>query len=84
MLSALAGQWKWEARYGGELFSFLSHEDIGVFVTLPKRTWGTKRPATKLDDQPTQLGIFMFVVTIHEEQYSQLQVVSGLQVMKHQ
>jgi hypothetical protein len=30
--SALVGQWKWEARYGGELFGLLLHEDVGVFV----------------------------------------------------
>jgi hypothetical protein len=84
LLSALVGQWKWEARYGGELFGLLSHEDVGVFVALPKRTWGTKRPAAKLDDQPTQPSIFMFMVTTQEEKYSQQQVASGLQATKHQ
>jgi hypothetical protein len=82
--SALVGQWKWEARYGGELFGLLSHEDIGVFVALPKRTRGTKRPAAKLDDQPTQPGIYTFTVTTQEEQYSQLQVASGSQATKRQ
>ena len=82
--SALVGQWKWEARYGGELFGLLSHEDIGVFVALPKRTRGTKRPAAKRDDQPTQPGIFTFTVTTQEEQYSRLQVASGSQATKRQ
>ena len=82
--SALAGQWKWEARYGGELFGLLSHEDVGVFVALLRRTRGTKRPAAKLDDQPTQPGIFTFTVTTQEEKYSQLAVASGSQATKHQ
>ena len=82
LLSALVGQWKWEARYGGELYGLLSHEDVGVFVALPKRTRGTKRPAAKLDDQPTQPGIFTFAVTTQEEKYSQQQVASGSQATK--
>jgi hypothetical protein len=83
--SALVGHWKWEARYGGELFGLLLHEDIGaLFVALPKRTWGMKCPAAKLDDQPTQPGIFTFAVTTQEEQCSQLQAASGSQATKRQ
>jgi hypothetical protein len=54
----LAGQWKWEARYGDELHTLLAAPDIPLMKPLPKKTRGTKRSA---DEETTQdPGAFTF------------------------
>jgi hypothetical protein len=54
----LAGQWKWEKRYGNELHSLLSGHDIPLMKPLPKKTHRTKRSAE--DESTRDPGIFSF------------------------
>jgi hypothetical protein len=55
--TVLARQWKWESRYGDELYRILHSADIPVMKQLPKKTRGTKRSG---EDIPQQPGVFVF------------------------
>jgi hypothetical protein len=45
LTGVLAGQWKWEAKYGDALYSVLSGMDIPPLRPLPKKPRGSKRGA---------------------------------------
>ena len=49
----LAGQWKWESRYGDDLYCILSSMDIPPMKPFPRKPRGTKRV---LNNEEQQLG----------------------------
>ena len=56
--NVLAGQWKWETRYGNELHTLLAAPDIPLMNPLPRKTRGTKRSAEEVTTQDP--GVFTF------------------------
>lgn len=57
--TVLAGQWKWESRYGDELFALLNTTDLPAMKPLPKKTRGAKRSGLT-EGGPQQQGAFTF------------------------
>lgn len=47
----LAAQWKWEERYGDELFDLLNEMDIPPLKVIPRRQRGGKRALGEEDEQ---------------------------------
>ena len=52
--NVLAHQWKWEERYGNELYSLLSTADIPLKKPLAKKTQGMKRSGGEESPQTFQ------------------------------